>query len=291
MPSSGGLRHDKTTRLAHSRGEHDMTQLEPFFRLDLSHEYFGTPHPPILILPDRDTARLASLPDLHMRRGTGWVEVQASTERGALRQASLAGDLSFTFRLREQTPNVVSVTAVLSDARRKLAVLDRERPAAGPLQTGQTLGRADLRPLKAGGLIEDEDVQRPPLAILRLRLDPEARDLRYTLHFGAAEQFLTYHVMGVRADAALGIRDKAHAVSFEALGEHELANGMLARSFRSSAPIPARARPESRFELVSEGPRGSRVLLSSLPSPRPGPGLIKGRGRKRPDSEIYLNLL
>jgi hypothetical protein len=269
-----------------------MTELAPFFRLDLSHDYFGTAHPPISILPDRDTARRAGLPDLHMRRGTGWVEVHASIDRSGLRQLSDAGDLTFTFRLRAQNPTLTSITAVLSETSRKLLVIERDRPDSGPLQTSGVVDKADLRPLKAGGLIETEDLCRPPFAILQLKLDPDARDLRYSLRFGAAERFWTYHVMGVRADAALGIRDRERAVSFEALGECELANGMRARSFRSSVPIPARAWRESRFELVSDGPRGAKVVLPSLPTPGPGPGRIEGSGTgKRAVSEIFLNLM
>lgn len=269
-----------------------MSQFQPFFRIDLSHDYFGTGHPPISILPDRSTTMLAGMPALHMRRGTGWIEVYADADRGTLRQLADSKSLAFTFRLREISPNVASVTAGLSDVRGRIAVIDRDLDQSGPLHAGDILGEADFRPLEVGKLIEPGDVAQPPLAVLRLRPDPEARDLRCTLRFGAAERFWTYHVMGSRENATLGIRDREDAISFEALGEKRMANGMQALSFRSSRPIPARARPENRFELVSEGPFGPRVLLSSLPSPRPGPGRIEKHGnQKRAVSEIYLSLL
>lgn len=269
-----------------------MTRYVPFFRLHLAHDYFGSAHPPISIVPDRPTSRLTDHPDIRMRVGTGWIEVYASEDRSTLRQIAAGDGLVFTLRLRPQNPTLTSVTATISEAEGRIAVIDRDRPESGALFAGETLGEAELRPLQPDGIIVDADLYQTPLAIVRLTLDPDIKDARYALHFGAAERFWTYHVTGGRGDASLGIRDKSEAISFEALGEHVMANGVRARSFRSSAPIPARARPENRFELVSEGPFGPRVLLSALPCPRPGSGRIEKTGSvKRAVSEVYLNLL
>jgi hypothetical protein len=132
------------------------------------------------------------------------------------------------------------------------------------------------------------DVARPPLAILRLSPDPEARDAAYAVRFGAVERFWTYHVIGGSSEAEYGIRDRDGALTFDPLGPREMANGARARSFRSSAPIAERARPAGRFQLVSEGAFGPRVIMAVLPCPRPGPGILDPGGNAA--SEVFVNL-
>ncbi|WP_424932710.1 hypothetical protein [Amaricoccus macauensis] len=269
-----------------------MNGYTPFFRLDLSHDFFGSAQPPITILPDRQTVRLAHASNLRIRTGTGWVEVYAPDDRSNLQEFAHGGGLEFTLRLRAQNPTLASVTSAIAEATGMIAVIERDHPESGSLQVGETLSTADLRPLEVDGLIEDQDLKQQPLAIMRLMLGPDTHDARYNLRFGAAERFWTYHVTGSKGNATMGIRDKTDAVSFEALGQHVLSNGMRATSFRSKAPIPARANPGNRFELISEGPHGHKVLLSALPCPKPGSDRIEENGsNKCAVSEVYLNLL
>ena len=86
------------------------------------------------------------------------------------------------------------------------------------------------------------------------------------------------------------MRDRTQALRFEPLGPRIMSNGAPAQSFRSSAPIPAHARPTGRFELISEGPFGPRVVVPVLPCPRPGPGAVDPGGGERPVAEIFVNL-
>ncbi|MEM8571104.1 MAG: hypothetical protein AAGG56_09370 [Pseudomonadota bacterium] len=268
-----------------------MTRFEPLFRLNLVHDFHGSVRPPIAVIPDRATARFAAGPNLKLRNGSGWVEAYATDDQAML-QTEAGDTLVFTFRLRPHNPSLVSVTSGIAEARDKVFLVDLD-VSGGDVETDERMvGEQDLFDLEPNELIEDRDILRPPLGIVRLRMDANAKDANVSLRFGAAERFWTYHVMGSGTSSSLVIRDKTDAISFEAIGERMMANGVVAQSFRSSAPIAARARPENRFELVSEGPFGPRVVLSTLPSPWPGPGRIEGSGRgKRTVSEVYLNLL
>lgn len=270
-----------------------MTRFAPFFRLDVSHDYHGpTLRPPIAIEPDRATARLAARGDLRLRTGDGLAELFASEDRDALGLIAEAGELAFIFRLRARTPVLHGITAGLADTRGAVVVIEAAPGASGALQSGETVGAADMRPLAADGLLDPADLLRPPLALLRIVMAPEARDVQLSLRFGAVEAHWLYHVLGGAAEARIGIRDRKDEIGFDALGERVMSNGARALSFRSSAPIAARARPESRFELVSEGPFGPRVVLPALPCPAPGSGRIEKAGDARHlVSDIYVNLL
>ena len=53
-----------------------------------------------------------------------------------------------------------------------------------------TVGAADLRPLVAGEIIAPADLARPPLAIVRLAVAPEARDADFLVRFEARRAVL-----------------------------------------------------------------------------------------------------
>ena len=125
------------------------------------------------------------------------------------------------------------------------------------------------------------DLARPPLAVVRITVDPQAHDAAYHVRFAAVARFWTYHVIGGAADASYGIRDRANALGFQALGPRTLSNGARAQSFRSSEPIAERARPPARFELVSEGPFGPRVVHAGASLPPPGSGHARSGRRRR----------
>ena len=175
------------------------------------------------------------------------------------------------------------MTAAVAQARDAIPVLElgTDRPTV-------TVGALDLRPLVADEIIAPVDLAYPPLAIVRLTVAPETRDAVFLVRFGAVARFWTYHVIGGAADAHYAIRDRDSALSFEPLGPRVMSNGARAQSFLSSAPIAERARPAGRFELVSEGPFGPRVVIATLPCPRPGPGILDPHGAAA--SEIFVNL-
>lgn len=255
----------------------------PLLVLEIRHDYHGSGPAPIGLEPDAATVRLARRPDLRLRLTEGVAELFADADRTALRAVAAAGELVLTLRLRPRDPALAAVTDVIAGARDRVAVIDsRDRLAGGPVSDG------DLQGLAPGEIVTPADVARPPLAIVRLPLDPDAVDEVRVLRFGAVARHWTYHVVGGATDAAFGIRDRANLLGFEPLGPRLMSNGARAQSFRSSAPIPERARPEARFELVSEGPFGPRVVMSTLPCPRPGPGTLDPGGAAA--SEILVNL-
>jgi hypothetical protein len=259
-----------------------MMRFAPLLRLDVRHAYHGDGPAPIAFEPDAATWRLGTRPDLRIRLGAGVAEVFAADDRSGL--AALAEDgLAFGFRLRPRDPAIAAVTAAVAGARGRLAVVELREGVAEV-----TVAEGDLQPLVASEVITPADVARPPLAILRLVVGAEARDLAFTLRFGALARVWTYHVIGGAAEAAYGIRDRERALTFEALGPRTMSNGARAQSFRSSAPIDERARPVGRFELVAEGPFGPRVVMANLPCPRPGQGFPDPGGGAA--SEIFVNL-
>jgi hypothetical protein len=260
----------------------------PLLRLDVRHDYIGHTVPPIALDPDEATRQLAGRRDLRLRISDGCAQVYASENRTALRMLAADGALVLTFRLRPRDPSLAAVTGAVAEARDRIVVLDPGPLPAGTLHRGDTVTEHDLRPLIADRPVTSADVTSPPLAIVRLTVDPDGRDLAYSLRFGAVARFWTYHVIGGASDVSYGVRDRSNALTFEPLGLRVMSNGARAQSFRSSAPIPERARPVGRFELVSEGPFGPRVIVPVLPCPRPGPGAIDPGGA--PASEIYVNL-
>ena len=258
-----------------------MIRFAPMIRLDIRHDYHGDVPPPLTLEPDPATARLAARPDLRLRVADGMAELFASEDRAALTHLAAEGALTLTFRLRPRVASLATVTATLAETRGQVVVIDGGPEARRALHAGSTIGDAELRPLVAGEIVTPADVTRPPLAIIRLALDPHARDVAVSARFGAVAQIWTYHVIGGAPDAAYGVRDRTQTMTFEPLGPRTMSNGARALSFRSSAPIPARARPAGRFELVSEGPFGARVVVPVLPAARPDPGAV---------AEILVNL-
>lgn len=256
-----------------------MMRFAPLLRLDVRHAYHGDGPAPVALEPDAATWRLGTRPDLRTRLGAGVAEVFAAEDRSGLAEDGLV----LTFRLRPRDPAIAAVTAGIAGARGRLAVVELREGAAEV-----TVAEGDLQPLVAGEVITPADVARPPLAIARVVAGPEARDLGFVLRFGALARVWTYHVIGGAAEAAYGIRDRESALTFEALGPRTMSNGARAQSFRSSAPIAERARPTGRFELVSEGPFGPRVVMANLPCPRPGQGFPDPGGAAA--SEIFVNL-
>jgi hypothetical protein len=262
-----------------------MMRFAPLASLAVGHDYHGAGAAPVGLIPDVATERLAARPDLRLRLARGRAEVFAAEERAGLAGVAAGGALAFTFRLFPADPRLVAVTAGLAEARDGVAVLDLAEPAV------RVVGEGDLRPLVPDGLVTDADARLRPLAVVRIAADPGAENQRYAVRFGAVERFWTYHVIGGAPEAAFRVRDRAGAVGFRALGERVMANGARARSFRSEVPIPASARPATRFELVAEGPFGPRSVVETLPCPRPGPGgLDLEDGATGAVSEIYVNL-
>jgi hypothetical protein len=264
-----------------------LTSFAPLLRLDLRHDYCGD-FAPVVLEPDPDTRRLAARPDLRLRLWDGCAELFAADDRTALALLAEDGALVLTFRLRPRDPMLAAMTATVAEARDRIVVLDPGRSRSGALHRDDMVGPADLRSLTPDGLVTPADVARPPLAILRLTPDPEARDVAYTVRFGAVERFWTYHVIGGAFEAEYGVQDRDGALTFDPLGPRKMANGTRAQSFRSSAPIAERARPAARFQLVSEGDFGPRVILATLPCPRAGPGTVDPGGHAA--SEILVNL-
>ena len=258
-------------------------RFEPFLRLDLRHEYHGEAPAPIALEPDAATRRLAARPDLRLRLADGIAEAFASEDRTALGALAEDDSLVLTFRLRPREASLAAMTAAVAQVRDAVPVLElgTDRPMA-------TVGAADLRPLVASEIIAPADLACPPLAIVRLTVAPETRDADFLVRFEAVARFWTYHVIGGAADVDYAVRDRDSALSFEPLGPRLMSNGARAQSFRSSAPIAERARPAGRFELVSEGPFGPRVVMATLPCPRPGPGTLDPHGAAA--SEIFVNL-
>jgi hypothetical protein len=266
-----------------------VTVFEPLLRLDVRHDYLGHVVPAITLEPDAATVELAARPELRLRLADGSAQLYAARDRTALALLADDGALALTFRLRPRDPALFAMTAAVADARDRIAVLDPGPLPSGALHGGDTVTENDLRPLIADRPVTPADVARPPLALVRITVDPQAQDAAYHLRFAAVERFWTYHLIGGAADASYHIRDRSNALEFEALGPRTMSNGAQAQSFRSSTPIAERARPTGRFELVAEGPFGPRVILPVLPCPRPGPGFVDPDG-PRAGSEIYVNL-
>ena len=148
----------------------------------------------------------------------------------------------------------------------------------GDRRRGATCGR-----WSPSEIIAPADLARPPLAIVRLAVAPEARDADFLVRFEAVERFWTYHVIGGAADVDYAVRDRdERALASSRSAPRLMSNGARAQSFRSSAPIAERARPAGRFELVSEGPFGPRVVMADPSLPAPGSGHPRsGRRRRR----------
>jgi hypothetical protein len=258
-------------------------------RLEVRHDYHGDQPPPIVLVPDAATARLAARPDLHLRLADATAELFAADHRDALALLAEAGPLAITLRVRARSPALIAVTEPL--ARDRIAVLDPGPRSGGPLHAGETVAAADLRPLAVDGLITPSDLASPPLAIVRVPVDPAAEDALFTIRFAAARRYWTYHVIGGSAGTSYAVRDPTGAVGFRPLGARRMSNGAPAQSFCSTAPIAEAARPAARFELTSEGPFGPRTVMPVLPCPRPGPGAIdRSDGTARAVSEIYVNI-
>jgi hypothetical protein len=269
-----------------------MMRFAPLLALEIAHDYHGPGPAPLDFIPDVATERLAARPDLRLRLSRGRAEVFAAEDRDAL--AALAGGegLRFTFRIYPADPRLAAVTAAVSAAvpparaAEAIAIVEIDGPG-----TVRAIGEDDLRPLEPGVVVTARDALVRPLAIVRVRVDPAARDVRHALRFEAAERFWTYHVIGGAPGARFQVRDRDGAVAFRALGARVMANGASAQSFRSDVPIAASARPARRFQLLAEGPYGPRSVVETLPAPRPGPGGIdRDEGAARAVSEIYVNL-
>jgi hypothetical protein len=261
---------------------------DPLLRLDVRHDYLGHVVPAIALEPDADTTALAARADLRLRLADGCAQLFAARDRTALTLLADEGALALTFRLRPRDPALFAMTAAVAEARDRIVVLDPGPVPPGALHRGDTVTDHDLRPLIADRPVTAADVTRPPLALVRITVDPHAGDAAYHVRFAAVERFWTYHVIGGAADASYAIRDRTSALEFEPLGPRTMSNGARAQSFRSRAPIAERARPPARLELVAEGPVGPRVVLPVLPCPRPGPGHAEPGGATA--SEIYVNL-
>ena len=86
-----------------------------------------------------------------------------------------------------------------------------------------------------------------------------------------------------------GVRDRDERADLRAARAARLmSNGARPGASARARPIAERARPAGRFELVSEGPFGPRIVMADLPCPRPGPGILDPGGAAA--SEIFVNL-
>lgn len=263
-----------------------MMRFAPFASLTLGHDYCGPGPAPVDLIPDAATERLAARPDLRLRLARGRAELFAAEDRRGLAAVADGGALALTFRAYAADPRLVAVTAVLAEAGDAVAVVEL---AAGEAE--RRLVAADLRAVASGGPLTEADLRLRPMAVVRLSVDPEARDQRHDLRFGTVARFWTYHVIGGAAEAAYRVQDRAGAVGFRPLGARVLSNGARAQSFRSEVPIAERARPAVRFELLADGPFGPRSVVETLPCPRPGPGGIDIEGGAPvAAADIYVNL-
>ena len=259
----------------------------PLISLRVRHEYLGDATPPISIEADVETLRVVAGANLRLRAIAGRLDIFADDNRAVLNHWTKEGKVPFVFRVRSTDPDLPSVTAGLATSRRKLFLLDDDHDEG--LERGDAVPLESLTPADPGGFILTSDALNPPMGILRMRIDPKDRELQRVVQFQAEARHWVYHVVGGPANANYSIRDTQGEVTFDALGEHQLSNGARALRFRSNTPIPMRARPKARFELLDDGPFGERVIVPVLPAARAGAASPDPTG-DGVGSDIYVNI-
>ena len=259
----------------------------PLITLRIQHEYLGEATPPISVEADVDTLRVVAGANLRLRAISGRLDIFADDNRAVLQHWTRDGTVPFVFRLRSTDPDLPTVTAGLATARRKLFLLDSDLDDA--LARGDAVPPEAIHPAEPGGLVLTSDALNPPMAIMRMRIDPKEREIERFVRFEADARHWIYNVVGGPANANYSIRDSQGNVEFENLGDHALSNGARAVRFRSNVPIPVRARPQARFELMDDGPFGERVVVPVLPAARAGVGTPDPAGNGI-GSDIYVNL-
>lgn len=262
-----------------------MTVFQPFLRIELAHAFYGASPPPITLEPDAATARLFRRRDLGVRLTLGAAQIFADRDREDLTDLAAGEPLRFRFRARPTDPSVLACTDTIDLARDRIAVVEIGADAT------TKIGPENLRPLAVDDVVTATDMLRPPLAILTVEAPADAEDETRRIEFEASRRRWTYHVLGGDAADAIEVRDLDGAVTFDSLGAIPLSNGASSRAFRSQTPIPFSVRPPQRFELVVAGQHGDRVLIPTLPSPRPdAPRPARDDASSPPVSEIYVNL-
>ena len=259
----------------------------PLISLRVQHDYLGDATPPISVEADVDTLRIVAGANLRLRAIAGRLDIFADDNRAVLKHWTKEGKVPFVFRLRSTDPDLPTVTAGLSTARRKLFLLDSDLDEG--LARGDAVPLETLGPAEPGGLVLTSDALNPPMAILRMRIDPKDREIERFVRFEADARHWIYNVVGGPANANYAIRDTVGDTKFESLGAHVLSNGATALRFRSTVPIPMRARPKARFELLDDGPFGERVVVPVLPAARAGVGAPDPTGNGV-GSDIYVNI-
>lgn len=265
-----------------------MSAFAPLLSLRLRHDFWGAAPPPIAVEPDDALRRLAAGPDILLRSERGGLHLHAT---GDWAQMGAEG-LIVQMRLRAEDALVAAVTDALPDPRQGLPRLgpDVWEGEAGirRLHQGARLGRSDIH-LSDAASTEASDRMRPPLALVALRLPaPDMRPARFEIRFAASSRHWTYHVIGARNEK-LSIRDAEDSVRFDDLGARSLSDGRAARAFRSTVPVPMRARPAPRFSLISESAFGPKVLLPALPAASAGM-LHPDPDGAGPGADIFVNL-
>ncbi len=246
----------------------------PILRLTLTHDYYGDTPAPISAQPSEPAGfTRAGL----MLRQNGSV-VTVITEEGAARPDALRLTLQAT------SPDLFAVTEGADW---------RGVPHLGLNLGAEAFRFAELLPSGFAGLAPrpSEPQDRARLLVrLTIALPADgARDV--TLAFDAVSALWAYHLTGARSDGDLQIVDAAGAVAFDDLGLQPLPGGTRAKVLRSTAPVPARARPSQRFTLQRPSPFGPETLIPVLPAagiqfkPVTEPGAAA-----RLQSDIYVTL-
>ncbi len=269
-----------------------MNSFEPMFRLDIRHDYWAPHSPPLIAEPDEETRRFASLPSVRLRYGRGSVEGFCTTDRQALAMIAEEAPIALTFRLRATSDEVLTVTDVYAAGQNQTVVITATAPDSGTLHSGETVTASDLRSLKDPAFpLTASDLVARPFAVVSLTLDPGTVNRTWSIRFGAVERFWTYNVSGGAGDAKFSVNDTQDQHVFEQIDALDRPDGRVMRRFRSTTPIPARSRPDQRFELVNDGPFGRRVIIPVLPAASARIGAIDPSGTPPGgNTDIYVYL-
>jgi hypothetical protein len=206
-----------------------------------------------------------------MRQNGSQIMVFCGRDRTGLVQLAEGGLVELVFALRPPDQTFAFVTAGLDVERGHVPVLDAVQPGPEGTVGMPVTAVADILRLDTG-------TPQPPVALVRLRVDPQATAAQFEVRLATVAKTWTYHVVGAAPDSNLNIRHPDGRVTFTSLGARE-GGDVPSLGFRSDQEIGLSALPSQRFELLGGGPLGRRVIIPALPTPKPGP-----------TAEVYVRL-
>lgn len=113
---------------------------------------------------------------------------------------------------------------------------------------------------------------------------------RYCIRFAARETFWQYNIVCDESADEFSIIDSSNKIDFDACGPRRLANGRMAKTFRSKTAIPLQERSSQRFQLQQQEQNQERVIVKRLPVASAGQlSMEEQAGAPRWISEIYVH--